>query len=225
MKKRKFFFLLIVGLFIMTGIYGCGITAKNRPERMKDLALAYLEENYDDSFKPLGYFDGGWAYPYETVTFTSEKYGKAVEVIIYDNDGKYTFEDDYFQLYMQSDAISYFRALIKKLGYTSEIKVRFESLKLPDSLERNASFAEYVASGKCDVEVYIITASEISERDRERFLAKLCENKIMGHFRFVVTSDEYLLASYDISGIVNEKEDTIMEKKSYSINSSYQVTE
>jgi hypothetical protein len=126
---------------------------------------------------------------------------------------------------MKSDALSYFRALIKKLGHTSEIKVRFESLKLPDALEKNASFAEYVASGECDVEVYIITASEISEDDRERFLAKLCEDKIMGIFRFVVTSDEKLLASYDISGIVNEKGDAIIETKNYYINGSYQVTE
>jgi hypothetical protein len=197
----------------------------NKPEKMKDIALAYLAENYDDNFQALGYSDGGWAYPYETVNFRSEKYGETVEVKIYETDGTYTFKDNYFKLYMKSDALSYFRALIKKLGHTSEIKVRFESLKLPDSLEKNASFAEYVASGECDVEVYIITASEISEDDRERFLAKLCEDKIMGIFRFVVTSDEKLLASYDISGIVNEKGDAIIETKNYYINGSYQVTE
>lgn len=110
----------------------------NKAEKTKDIALEYLNENYDDTFTALGYSDGDWAYDYSVVNFTSEKYSKSFEVRVYEIDGNYSFKDDYFKLYMENDAVSYFKNTVNKYGKENEIKVRFISPELPDSLNAKA---------------------------------------------------------------------------------------
>lgn len=226
MKKYKQLFLLLISLFVIFGVCGCmANNNSNKAEKTKDIALEYLNENYDDTFTALGYSDGDWAYDYSTVNFTSAKYSKSVEVRVYEIDEKYSFKDDYFKLYMENDAVLFFKNIVSKYGKENEIKVRFISPELPDSLSTKATFSDYVASAKCNMEVYIISSSAFNESDINAILSDICNAKIMGNFRFTVTNDKDLLSAYGISEIVNEKADSIIEKKSYSINSSFKVVE
>ena len=197
----------------------------NKADKIKNKALEYLNANYDDTFTALGYSDGDWAYDYSTVNFTSEKYSKSVEVRVYEESGTYAFADDYFKLYMENDAVACLENIVGKYKKDSEIKVRFISSELPDSLNNKSTFSDYLASEKCNLEVYIISDSSFSESDITAMLSDICDAKIMGNIRFTVTKDKDLLSAYSISEIVNDKADSIMEKKSYSINSNFKVVE
>lgn len=226
MKKYKQLFLLLMSLILIMGMCGCmSNNNSNKAEKIKDKALEYLNNNYDDTFTALGYSDGDWAYDYSTVNFTSEKYSESVEVRVYEENGTYSFTDDYFKLYMENDAVAYLKNIVSKYGKDNEVKVRFISPKLPDLLNTKATFSDYVASEKCNLEVYVISGSAFNESDITDILSALCDAKIMGNFRFLTTTDINLLSQYSISEIVNEKADTITEKKSYSINSSFEVVE
>lgn len=197
----------------------------NKADKIKDKALEYLNANYDDTFTALGYSDGDWAYEYSTINFTSEKYSKSVEVRVYEENETYAFTDDYFKLYMENDAVAYLKNIVSKYGKNTEIKVRFVSPELPDSLNNKSTFSDYMASEKCNLEVYIISDSAFNDSDITAILSDICGAKIMGNFRFTVTNDNDLLSAYSISEIVNEKADSIIEKKSYSINSNFKVVE
>lgn len=197
----------------------------NQVETIKNKALEYLNANYDDTFTALGYGDGDWAYDYSTVNFTSKKYSESVEVRVYEENGTYTFTDDYFKLYMENDAVLYLKDIVSRYGKNTEIKVRFISPELPDSLNNQSTFFDYVLSEKCNLEVYFISNSAFNESDITAILSYICNAKIMGNFRFTVTNDEALLSIYSISEIVNEKAGSIIEKKSYTINSNFKVVE
>ncbi|HBM98595.1 MAG TPA: hypothetical protein DD413_04145 [Ruminococcus sp.] len=197
----------------------------NKAEKTKDIALEYLNGNYDDVFTALGYSDSDWAYDYSTVKFNSAKYSKSVEVRVYEIDGKYFFKDDYFKLYMEDDAVLFFKNIVNKYKKENEIKVRFISPELPDLLSTKATFLDYAASSECNLEIYIISSSEFNKSDIDAILSEICNAKIMGIFRFTVTNDKDLLSACSISEIVNEKTDSIIEKKSYSIDSSFKAVE
>ncbi len=226
MKKYKQLFLLLISLILIMGVCGCmSNNNSNKAETIKDKALEYLNANYDDTFTALGYSDGDWAYDYSTVSFTSKKYSKSVEVRVYEENGIYSCKDDYFKLTMNDDAEKYFKDIAMKHGYTSiGVKVRFVSLGTSDTYAYKP-FSEYVTNGKCNIEVYYICNEKFSESDIKEILTEICNIKIMGNFRFVTTIDIDLLSQYSISEIVNEKADTITEKQSYSINSSYEIIE
>lgn len=226
MKKYKQLFLLLISLILIMGVCGCMSNNKsNKAEETKDKALEYLNANYEDAFKALGYSDGDWAYDYSTVNFASEKYSESVEVRVYEENGTYSFTDDYFKLYMENDAVTYFKNIVSKFGKECEIKVRFTSPELPASLNTKATFFDYVASAKCNLEVYIISGSAFDESNITAILTEICDAKIMGNFRFTVTNDKELLSAYSISEIINDKADGVIEKKSYSINSNFKVVE
>lgn len=217
--------LLLLALMVAP-LCGCMSENKtNKAERMKEIALEYLNENYDDNFSALGYSDGDWAYDYSTVKFTSDKYSEAVEVKIYEDNGNYAFKDNYFKLNMREDAENYFAALSSKYGYVAEVKVRFISSELPDTITNNANFAEYVTTEKCNVEVYFISNSDFAKSDIASILTDISAAKIMGNFRFAVTNDPDLLSQYSISEIVNEKAESVSKKESFTVNSNFEVVE
>ncbi len=196
----------------------------NNAESMKNMALEYLNEKYDDTFSALGYSDGDWAYDYSTVSFISEKYGDTFEVLISQEDETYIIKDNYFMLTMKEDAEKYYEAFASKYGYTVEVKVRFISLGTSE-IDANMPFSDYITNGKCNMEVYFISSSAFTDEHVKSIMTDICNAKNMGIFRFVVTNDRDLLSQYTISEIINEKADSVLEKKSYSIDSHYEIVE
>lgn len=197
----------------------------NKPEDIKNIALKYLNENYTDEFTVLGYSGANWAYNYATVNFLSETYSGDVEVRIYEDNGVYSFEDDYFKLYMKTDAENFFKSLVSEYNSNVVVKVNFISSELPEALATSASFSDYLSSEKCNMEVYFISNKSYKESDIKSILSSVCDSKVMGHFRFVVTDDSELLSQFSISEIVNDKVEKIIEEQSYTINSDFQIVE
>lgn len=196
----------------------------NKAEEMKEMALEYLNNSYEDTFTAKGYSSSSWAYDYSLVSFTSKKYSDTVRVYIYEENGAYSFDDDYFRLTMKDDAEKYFESFISEYGYNAEVKVRFISLGASE-INANAPFTDYAANGRCNMEVYFISGDAFAQSDVKAVLTDLSSAKIMGIFRFVVTNDSELLSQYSISEIVNEQADSILEEHSYSINSSFEIAE
>lgn len=220
---RKIVFLLL-SLLILMGMNGCMTSNKtNEAEMMKTVALEYLNKNYEDSFTALGYSDNSWAYDYSVVNFKSNKYSDNVSVRIYDKNGIKSFTDDYFKLSMKEDAENYFEAIATAHGYAAETKVRFLSSTLPSDMDNHALFSDYVASGKCNIEVYFIFNSPFSKKAVSEILSEICAAKIMGNIKFVVTSDKELLSQYSIDEIINLQNSKVLDKQSYSISSDFTI--
>lgn len=208
------------------GVCGCMKDNKsNGAEEAKRIALEYLNKNYDDTFTALGYTSNNWAYNYESIRFNSQRYDDAIEVRIYNENGDTTFKDDYFKLTMKTDAEDYFAAIASKYGYKTETKVNFAFFELPEGIDGNSKFSEYVSTGKCDIEVYYISNFAFDEYSVNSILNDVCNAKIMGYFRFIETNDNNLLAQYSIDEIVNEKSDSIISKQRYTIDTDYKVVQ
>lgn len=224
MKEFKRILLGVILSIVMIGVCGCMSEKKqNTPEMMKDLALDYLNSNYKDTFQAEGYAGSNWAYNYATVTFLSMKYEGVVEVRIFEGDGNYVFQDDYFKLYMEKDAEQFFTQLISKHYENVEIKVDFSEASLPENLQRNADFRDYVNTGQCSIRLYIITNDSISEEIKVMVLQEIAELKIKGLFKFLVTNNENLFDSYTWDEVINHHASEIIEQTNYSINKEFEI--
>ena len=200
-------------------------TKTNKAEKMKNIALDYLNENYDDSFTALGYEGESWAYDYATVSFNSQKYNEMVKVEIYDENGTYSCKDNYFKLAMKEDAESFFTSIVTKYGYNAEVKVRLTNPELPEGLANNATFSEYIASGKGRVFVYFITNASVDKNDINSILTEIFDNKICGIMKFIVTDDADLLSQYSIDEMIDKKSESILESQKYTLYDSIEFVE
>lgn len=220
MYRLKFLAVLI----IIINISGCATKINTeQAEEIMDLALNYLTENYDDHFSARGYVDSNWMYEYETVTFVSEKFSEVVEVRIFNEDDHYFFTDNYFKLRMQKDAEEYMNKLASSCNVNSEVRIRFISSQLPKTLENNATFSDYVATGECNMEVYFISDSAYSENEVTSILKELCSAKIMGVITFATCKDSKLLSQCGISDIINKKYDSILSWQRYTIDNGFSI--
>lgn len=224
---KKLLIISMLFLFVIS-LFGCSNSKPDHPEEVKQIVLDYLYENYpDDTFIALGYTGENWTYDYKVIYFQSEKYSDSFEVRVFDEDNEpeYIIKDEYFKLAMKEDAEEFFKSLVSEYNSNVVVKVNFISPELPENLATNANFSDYLSSEKCNMEVYFISNKSFKESDIKSILSSVCDSKIMGHFRFVVTSDECLLEKYTISEIVNEIGDSIIEKTKYSINNHFEITQ
>lgn len=220
--SKKVLAVLLILTFVMS-LAGCNANKPDDPEKVKQIALDYLYENYpDDTFTALGYSGENFAYDYKIINFQSEKYLNYFEVRLYDEDdvSEYIIEDEYFKLAMKEDAEKYFTSIASKYYDKVEVKVEFSSLELPEEISKSTDFSEYVDSEKCYMEVYFISDLDLIEADINSLLSDIKDRKIEGHFKFLLTTDEDLLKNYSISEIVNEKWDSVMEENRYYIKDS-----
>jgi uncharacterized lipoprotein YehR (DUF1307 family) len=190
--------LILIFVFSLTG---CNSNKPDDPERVKQIALDYLHENYpDDTFTALGYSGENFAYDYKIINFQSEKYLNYFEVRLYDEDdvSEYIIEDEYFKLAMKEDAEKYFTSIASKYYDKVEVKVEFSSLELPEEISKSTDFSEYVDSEKCYMEVYFISDLDLIETDINSLLSDIKDRKIEGHFKFLLTTDEDLLKNHCI---------------------------
>ena len=74
-------------------------------ERIREEALAYLAEQYDDNFTITLLESAGISMDYDRLTVLSDAYpGECFYVNRYVKDGEELFRDNYFTLYMRRDA-------------------------------------------------------------------------------------------------------------------------
>lgn len=234
MKNKK---IWIVSLIIMMLIFGggCGLmsgvkkyTIKqkyNTAEEKKELALSYLEENYDDTFTPEGYMAACWAYDYDLVTFTPAKYPDGVvNVEIHEEDGELLLKDNYFKLYMHDDAYKYLDDVISEVIDSYNLFfVELDEEELPPELDNQSTFLDYVASEQCDVVVYITTPERLDDETEMKIVQRIADNKIRGFVYFWEIEDETALSRYSFSEIVNRHSNLILYENSYTIHKDFTI--
>ena len=67
--SKKVLAVLLILTFVMS-LAGCNANKPDDPEKVKQIALDYLYENYpDDTFTALGYSGENFAYDYKIINF------------------------------------------------------------------------------------------------------------------------------------------------------------
>ncbi len=225
MNNIKRLSLLLAVMIIMSAVCGCsGTENKNiRAEKIKVEALAYLNNSYSDRFTAKTYTSSNWAYEYESITFKSEKFPHAtVEVRIYKNDdGTYSFKDNYYHCYMMDGAVNYGRTLLSEEKAT--VKVRFRNTVWSDELNGAQTFEEWIAEGTACAEFFVITGNELPTEVQTEMVSKMAEDKVFGTVVFFVTNDENLLEEKNLDEILNNQNKFVVNENKYFITSDFQI--
>ncbi len=215
--------LMLIIILIMIGVCGCMETnnVETKAEQIKAEALTYLNSNYSDTFTAKLYSASGWAYEYESITFTSEKYPEnIVEVRAYkDEDDKYRFIDNYYHCYMQESAEKYVKSLVSIENVV--VKISFQNTVWSDELQGAKSFEEWQKKGTADADFYIITKEELSTELRMEMISKLVNDNVSGDIVFIVTRDENFLEEKSLDEILNNQKKYIESKIEYDIDDYY----
>lgn len=207
------------GCGLMSGVKKYAIKQKyNTAEEKKELALSYLEENYDDTFTPEGYMAACWAYDYDLVTFTPAKYPDGVvKVEIHEEDGELLLKDNYFKLYMHDDAYKYLDDLISEVIDSYNLFfVELDDVELPPELDNQSTFLDYVASGQCYVRAVITTQEKLDSETEVQIIQRIADNKIRGSVYLLEIKNETPLAMYSFNELMDS--DWILHEKRYFIN-------
>ena len=217
----------VAGLIIlMAGACGCREKdTRNSAEVMRDIALEYLNENYDDTFEPESYELGGWAYDWDTVRFVPKKYPEAtVSVKVYENEGEYSFTDDYFKCYMYAEAVEYYKEIFGgEISVT--VKVGFNELDNSKLLDGATTFKEWREKGSyCYADVYYITKEELTEESQYDIVKQIAEDRIAGYVTFFTTTEEDLLEGLSTDEVFNNQEELTEGKKRFLIDYDFNIT-
>lgn len=218
MMRKIWIAIVLVVLYI--GVCGCMSDQKqNQAEITRERALEYLYSNYEDVFTAEAYSASNWAYKYESVTFTSEKYpGTTIEVRVHQNeDNSVTFVDNYFHSYMRQDAIDYSKSLLGTNAVS--VKVRFPNDIWSNNLASAKTFAQWKELGNCEMDVFVITKEVLSQSEQTAFAETLVLEKITGMITFFTTSDAALLADYTLDDVLNNQSKLTQSKSQYYVNS------
>lgn len=225
MDRAKRLLLLLISIFIMIGVCGCMETNNKDTlaEEIKTEALAYLNNNYSDTFTAKVFSASNWAYEYESITFTSEKFpGAVVEVRVYKNDdGTYRFKDNYFHCYMNDGAVNYGKAIIEEEN--AVVKVRFPNTVWSDELAGAQSFEDWKAQGTACADIFVITQNALSKDAQTAIAGKVAKDKVLGSVVFIVTNDENLLQDKTLDDILNNQSKFVVSKNDYYIDSNFEI--
>ena len=220
---RKFW-IAIVLVVLCIGACGCmSDSTKDVAEGTRDKAQAYLESKYDDTFTVKAFAAGGWAYPYDSVTFTSQKYsGAIVEVRGYqDENGETVFVDNYYRLDMMQDAVAYCKGMFNS-GAIS-VRVRFPNSVWSDKLAGAETFTQWRGHGTCEMDIFVITAEALSESEQMTFSEAIAEDEIYGLITFFTTDDKELLVDCTLDDILNNQGKLIQSQSRYYINFKFEI--
>lgn len=198
----------------------------NSSEEMRDKALSYLNSKYDDNFTSKGYSSSNWAYEYSSITFVSEKYPESVvEVRAYKNDdGTYSFQDNYFKCFMYDEAVEYFESIVDGVDPLT-VKVRFPSTIWSDELNNATSFNVWKSNGNCTVDVFFITQQELTDEEKNTVVHNIAGNSVSGTITFLTTSNSNNLVDQQLDDILNNQDSFIESKSEFYINSQFEIEE
>lgn len=219
MKKKIYLILTFVFLFIcLTGCFN-----KNKKTN-EQLTLEYLSNSYSNYNDTFTYINCGYDLfgSNQKCYYKSKKYNDEITIYITKENNNYSFEDNYFKLYMRDNANQYFYDISNKY-IESSVKVRFDNLTLPSGLNNESSFLDLVNNQKSNISVYFISKNTFSQTQIDSILNEIQSNKIMGNFKFIQTNDNNLLNDYSISDIVNNYSELIILEQNYEINSNFKI--
>ena len=155
-------------------------------EKYKRITLSYLNEKYpDDEFFVKSYIPASWAYSYAELWVSSTKYKERMfQVQVTDENSSYTIVDNYYHLYMNYDANSFFKSIVNDFNVT--LDVRFPGNVWSNEIDRYKTFKDYVNSGESQIDVlFILDQESFDEEQMDEIMKKILENKIVGQFYFI----------------------------------------
>lgn len=192
-------------------------------ERAKESALKYLNENYDDDFKPVSFSAKNWARNYDSMYFSSDKFKNGcVEVRFFENG---EISDNYFKLYMENDADKYFTDVINKYESNALVKVIFSSEMFPVSLKRGMDFSEYISSGQAELSLYFIFNNDIPKNEKYSITSDIALNKIFGTCWFLESNNIDELKSQTVDEMFSDEADIVHRTQIYYIDKDYNISE
>lgn len=224
---KRFFkicLIFLLGLLIMIGVNGCMLENKAQlAEITKEKALKYLNENYDDNFKPVSFSARNWARNYESIYFLSEKFeNRGVEVRLFENG---EISDNYFKLYMENDAIKYFADMVNKYDSNAIVKVIFSSEMFPSSLKKGMNFSTYISSGQAELSLYFIFNEDIPKSEKYSITSDVALNKIFGSCWFLQSDNIDNLRSQTVDEIFSDESNIVHRTQIYYIDKNYSICE
>ncbi len=213
--------ILAATVILLMGVCGCMTEPINRAEQVKGLVLDYLNERYDDSFSAQAYSAESWAYRYESMSIASAKYDAFFTVRVFTDHETPVLIDNYYHLFMQSDAEEFFQ--IVAADFATAVKVRFQESIWSDELAGSESFADYVKSGLCDIDVFFLTNKDLAGLAAEERVQALAESKIRGTFKFIRLKPKALTMDLTVSQLYRDYAELVQEERSFFINREFAV--
>ena len=220
---------IVIITVVLTAIGGSGCMSMenkvaNKAEELKDAALVYLNENYDDVFLPVRLRSKSWMDPYDLITFKSEKYNNR-EFSVYryaDNE----FSDNYFTLQLEKEGQQYFEKILKEQSIEGSIKIGFFGDGRPEFLPRNPKFEDYIEYGTMSFTIYIFTEKKLDTEKRRAFIDVLVQNKFNPSIAFITTKISLSeVESYELDEMLGKAELLFIVKNSYSISVDFEIDE
>ena len=203
---------------------GVNNTPQNKAEQIKGEAIAYLSNNYADNFNPVGYEGKSWAYNYDTVSFSSEKYnGQNFNVYRFDGE-PVIFTDDYFKLVMNEDASQCFADVIKESFFDAVVvKIQFNGQYRLEELPPNASFSDYLSIENKNIDLFYFTNTAVSSEIQETLVSEIVNKRFNGNISFIVT-DEAIesMQSSSLDSLLNSV-DSYVKRNDYFIQPDFTI--
>ena len=166
------------------------MTVEEKAGLIENEAAGYLKSRYDDVFTPVSYTGVKFAYGFNTVKFRSSRFGGGIFTVrVYEDNGVFTFSDDYFRLYMKDEADKLISAAVKKHIKKFTVDVGFYAGELPAIAAEKPSFADYVKTGQCLADIKIYPAGSCGDVNEEETVKSIEETGVTGNCRFIYLRD------------------------------------
>lgn len=191
MYDMKRIVITLLCILIMLDASSCTKSNQvNSIEKTKDEALSYLNSLYDDTFSPVSHEGKSWAYDYESIYFSSQKYNDQIVSVYKDIADDTEFVDDYFKLRMDDEAEQYFLTFSTNVVKNIATKVHFSNQYRPTNIAADADFEEYLSSGEAHMDIYFFTNEEISIQDQQGIVSNIAsQEKSYGGVTFITSED------------------------------------
>ena len=162
------------------------MSVADKAEYIKNEAEKYLLNKYKEPFIPVSYRGKKIIYDFYKVSFKSSKFENyTFDVRVYEDNDFLTFSDNYFKLFMKTDAEKFFFDLAKDVWNKYFVKVRFFSDELPAMPEQQPSFTDYLKNGDCDIDVTFYFDIASSPDKISKLIDRIHEYKFNGVCRLV----------------------------------------
>lgn len=227
------FLVLIVTMFGVSGCMndGTGTVSENQTkienalaEKKKNGALEYLTEKYtDDEFIEQAYRQSNWAYDYEVIVFHSNKYNAEFSVYIEESDLQVNFYDDYYTLYMKTEAERYYYNMCEDLiGNKFAVKVRFNDDRINDS-KGKIYFEDYIGTSHSNIDICFIISSDLDINSQEAVINRFVEKCFSESICFYMVDSIDIVEAMGYDEVVNGS-NMIKKLSRYNIKNDLTVT-
>ena len=191
-------------------------------EKIKNDALKYLNERYEDTFTPVWLNFAELLEKYDTIVFKSEKYDDTFYVYR----EKEVFTDEYFKLQIDKSGQEYFKKILDKYSVRAVIRLDISSREKPEELSLNPTFEEYLNCELLLLEIIIFTEEEVSYETQIDFLEDLVLLKINSSVEFIsikISLEE--AEKYSEEELRASNNDFIKTRKFYIIDKNLRIDE